>query len=65
MLLEVILLLALGRRDGVDHLLGPRSIAEETEEVLEAAGLAESMPSPLPQPSPRERGSASPPGRSQ
>jgi TRAP-type C4-dicarboxylate transport system permease small subunit len=64
MLLEVILLLALGRRDGVDHLLGPRSIAEETEEVLEAAGLAESIPSPSSQPSPGGRGSASPPGRS-
>jgi TRAP-type C4-dicarboxylate transport system permease small subunit len=42
MLLEVILLLVLGRRDGVDRLLGPRSIAEETEEMLEAAGIAES-----------------------
>jgi TRAP-type C4-dicarboxylate transport system permease small subunit len=38
MFLEVILLLALGRRDDVDHLLGPRSIAEETEEVLEVTG---------------------------
>jgi TRAP-type C4-dicarboxylate transport system permease small subunit len=38
MLLEVLLLLMHGRKDGVDRLLGPRSVAEETEEVLEAAG---------------------------
>jgi len=38
MLLEVLLLLVHGHRGGVDRLLGPRSIAEETEEVLEAAG---------------------------
>jgi TRAP-type C4-dicarboxylate transport system permease small subunit len=43
-LLEVLLLLVLGCRDGVDRLLGPRSIVEETEEVLEAAGLVESPP---------------------
>jgi TRAP-type C4-dicarboxylate transport system permease small subunit len=56
MLLEAILLLGFGRRDGVDRLLGPRSVAEETEEVLEAAGITESVQDPSPQPSPRGSG---------
>lgn len=40
MLLEVIVLLVLGERQRVDRLLGPRTLAEETAEALEAAALA-------------------------
>lgn len=40
MLLEVVLLLALRRRDDIDRLLGPRTVEEETAEALEAAGMA-------------------------
>jgi TRAP-type C4-dicarboxylate transport system permease small subunit len=40
MLLEVLLLLVLGRRDGVDRMLGPRTLQEETREALEAAAMA-------------------------
>lgn len=40
MLLEVLLLLALRRRHDIDRLLGPRTVAEETAEALEAAGMA-------------------------
>lgn len=39
MLVIVLALLGLGRRDAVDRMLGPRSLEEETEETLEAAGL--------------------------
>ena len=39
MLVEVILLLALGQRGHVDRLLGPRTLDEETTEALEAAGM--------------------------
>src|SRR5262245_25899951 len=39
MLTEVVLLLTLGRRAEVDRLLGPRTLEEEAEEALEAAGL--------------------------
>jgi len=39
MLAEVVLLLTLGRRAEVDRLLGPRTLEEEAEEALEAAGL--------------------------
>ena len=40
MLLEVIVLLVLGERERVDRLLGPRTLAEETAEALEAAAIA-------------------------
>jgi hypothetical protein len=40
LLVEVILLLVLGRGERVDRLLGPRSLEEETAEALEAAGMA-------------------------
>ena len=39
MLAEVVLLLTLGRRSEVDRLLGPRTLEEEAEEALDAAGL--------------------------
>lgn len=41
MLVEVLLLLALGRRAAVDRLLGSRTLEEETAEALEAAHMAE------------------------
>ena len=37
--LQVVLLLAVGRGETVNQMLGPRTIEEETEEALEAAGL--------------------------
>ncbi len=40
MLVEVLLLLALGQRERVDRLLGPRTVKEETAEALEASGMA-------------------------
>jgi TRAP-type mannitol/chloroaromatic compound transport system permease small subunit len=40
MLLEVIVLLVLGERERVDRLLGPRTLAEETAEALDAAAIA-------------------------
>jgi TRAP-type C4-dicarboxylate transport system permease small subunit len=40
LLVEVILLLVLGRGERVDRLLGPRTLQEETAEALEAAGMA-------------------------
>jgi TRAP-type mannitol/chloroaromatic compound transport system permease small subunit len=45
MLAEVLLLLSMGRRAQVDRMLGPRTLREETDEALEAAGLprAESL----------------------
>ncbi|MBI3967380.1 MAG: TRAP transporter small permease [Chloroflexi bacterium] len=39
--IQVVVLLALGRRAEVDRMLGPRSVEEETREALEAAGLSE------------------------
>src|SRR5262249_42163647 len=39
MLAEVVILLTLGRRAEVDRMLGPRTLVEEAEEALEAAGL--------------------------
>jgi TRAP-type C4-dicarboxylate transport system permease small subunit len=39
MLAEVVILLTLGRRAEVDRLLGPRTLEEEAEEALDAAGL--------------------------
>ena len=39
MLAEVLLLLTLGRRADVDRMLGPRTLEEEAEEALEAAGM--------------------------
>jgi TRAP-type C4-dicarboxylate transport system permease small subunit len=39
MLAEVVLLLTLGGRHEVERLLGPRTLEEEAEEALEAAGL--------------------------
>jgi TRAP-type C4-dicarboxylate transport system permease small subunit len=42
LLLEVLVLLALRRPDAVDRLLGPRTLEEETQEVLEAAQPAAS-----------------------
>lgn len=40
MLFEVIVLLCLGQRQRVDRLLGPRTLAEEAAEALEAAAMA-------------------------
>jgi TRAP-type C4-dicarboxylate transport system permease small subunit len=40
LLLEVVVSLASGRADAVDRLLGSRTLAEETAEALEAAGMA-------------------------
>jgi TRAP-type mannitol/chloroaromatic compound transport system permease small subunit len=40
MLLEVIVLLALGERERIDRLLGPRTLSEEAAEALEAAAMA-------------------------
>jgi TRAP-type mannitol/chloroaromatic compound transport system permease small subunit len=39
MLAEAVILLTLGRRAEVDRMLGPRTLTEEAEEALEAAGL--------------------------
>lgn len=39
MLAEVVLLLLLGRRREIDRMLGPRTVVEEAEEALDAAGL--------------------------
>lgn len=39
MLTEVSLLLSMGRRGHVDRMLGPRTLREEADEALEAAGL--------------------------
>jgi hypothetical protein len=41
MLLEVLVLLARGRADRVDGMLGSRTLQEETAEALEAAHMAE------------------------
>ena len=38
--LEVVVSLWIGRPEAVDHLLGSRTLAEETAEALEAAGMA-------------------------
>jgi TRAP-type C4-dicarboxylate transport system permease small subunit len=43
-LLETVLLLLLGQQEAVDQRLGARSVAEETEEALEAVGLAHTPP---------------------
>jgi TRAP-type mannitol/chloroaromatic compound transport system permease small subunit len=40
MLVEVVVLLSLGRRVQVDRMLGPRTLQEEAEEALEAAGVS-------------------------
>jgi hypothetical protein len=40
LLLEVVVSMASGRADAVDRLLGSRTLAEETVEALEAAGVA-------------------------
>jgi TRAP-type C4-dicarboxylate transport system permease small subunit len=40
LLLEVVCLLATGNADEVDRLLGPRGYQEETQEALQAVGLA-------------------------
>ena len=39
MLAEVSILLSMGRRGQVDRMLGPRTLREEADEALEAAGL--------------------------
>jgi TRAP-type mannitol/chloroaromatic compound transport system permease small subunit len=39
MLTEVSILLSMGRRGQVDRMLGPRTLREEADEALEAAGL--------------------------
>lgn len=44
MLLETLLLLLLGQQEMVDQMLGSRSLEEETEEALEAAGVAHAPP---------------------
>ena len=46
MLAEVIVLLTLGRRSAVDRMLGPRTLEEEAEEALEAAGRPRPDPAP-------------------
>lgn len=40
LLFEVIVLLGLGERERIDRLLGPRTLAEEAAEALEAAAMA-------------------------
>jgi TRAP-type C4-dicarboxylate transport system permease small subunit len=45
-LLETVLLLLLGQQGAVDQRLGARSVAEETEEALEAVGLTHTPPLP-------------------
>jgi TRAP-type mannitol/chloroaromatic compound transport system permease small subunit len=44
MLAEVLLLLSMGRRAQVDRMLGPRTLREEADEALEAAGLPRAEP---------------------
>ena len=44
MLTEVLILLSVGRRAQVDRMLGPRTLKEEADEVLEAAGLPRAEP---------------------
>ena len=46
MLTEVSILLSMGRRGQVDRMLGPRTLREEADEVLEAAGLPRGEPGP-------------------
>jgi TRAP-type mannitol/chloroaromatic compound transport system permease small subunit len=46
MWLEMLLLLLLAQQAAVDQRLGARSIEEETEEALEAVGLAHAVPTP-------------------
>jgi TRAP-type C4-dicarboxylate transport system permease small subunit len=56
--IEVVVLLALGRRGDVDRLLGPRTVAEEADEAIEAAGLA--RPGEVPAPERVTAGGAAP-----
>lgn len=44
MLSEVLILLSMGRRAQVDRMLGPRTLKEEADEALEAAGLPRAGP---------------------
>ena len=46
MLTEVSILLSMGRRGQVDRMLGPRTLREEADEALEAAGLPRAEPGP-------------------
>lgn len=46
LLLEVAVSLGIGRADAVDRLLGSRTLAEETAEALEAAGMAHASGQP-------------------
>jgi TRAP-type mannitol/chloroaromatic compound transport system permease small subunit len=46
MLTEVSILLSMGRRDQVDRMLGSRTLREEADEALEAAGLPRAEPGP-------------------
>ena len=46
MLAEVLILLSMGRRAQVDRMLGPRTLREEADEALEAAGLPRAEPGP-------------------
>jgi TRAP-type mannitol/chloroaromatic compound transport system permease small subunit len=46
MLTEVLILLSMGRRAEVDRMLGPRTLREEADEALEAAGLPRAEPGP-------------------
>ena len=46
MLLEVVLLLALGQREAVDRMLRSRTVAEEAAEALEAAAMAHAGDTP-------------------
>jgi TRAP-type mannitol/chloroaromatic compound transport system permease small subunit len=59
MLTEVLILLSMGRRGQVDRMLGPRTLQEEAEEALEAAGLPRAEPGPAPGASTAPRGAAS------
>jgi len=40
MLVEIVILLSMGRRVQVDRMLGPRTLQEEADEALEAAGVS-------------------------
>jgi TRAP-type mannitol/chloroaromatic compound transport system permease small subunit len=53
MLAEVVILLSLGRRAQVDRMLGPRTLQEEADEALEAAGVPRLEPGPAPGAAPR------------
>jgi TRAP-type mannitol/chloroaromatic compound transport system permease small subunit len=59
MLTEVLILLSMGRRAQVDRMLGPRTLKEEADEALEAAGLPRAEPGPATGAGTAPRGAAS------